>query len=120
GSAIDYLTEIGLSHIQRQEHELLLYATERMKELPFVSIIGNAVDKGAIISFVVDGVHPLDIGTLLDLKGIALRTGHHCAQPLMQRLNVPGTARASFAFYNTKSEIDYFIEALRDAIAVLR
>ncbi len=120
GSAIDYLTAIGMSHIQQQEHELLLYATEKMKGLPFVSIIGNAVDKGAIISFVADGVHPLDIGTMLDLKGIAVRTGHHCAQPLMQRLGVPGTARASFAFYNTKSEIDYFIEALRDAIAVLR
>lgn len=120
GSAIDYLSTIGMAHIQEYEQTLLLYATERMKSLPGVSIIGNAVDKGAIISFVVEGIHPLDIGTMLDLKGVAIRTGHHCAQPLIQRLAVPATARASFAFYNTIDEIDRFIAALRETIAMLK
>jgi cysteine desulfurase / selenocysteine lyase len=120
GKAIDYIVEIGLEDIWKWEHELLNYATQKIQEIPRLHIIGNAPNKGAIISFVVDGMHPLDIGTLLDLQGVAIRTGHHCAQPTMKRFNVPGTARISFAFYNTKQEIDNFILALEHVIKLLR
>lgn len=120
GSAIDYLSSIGMDQIAEWEHELLQYATEKIVKLPGLTIIGNAHKKGAIISFKVEGIHPLDIGTMLDLKGIAIRTGHHCAQPLMQQYSVPAAARASFGLYNTKNEIDCFISALSDIIALLR
>lgn len=120
GAAIDYVQSIGLEAIQKWEHELLLYATAKMEEIPGLKIIGTASHKGALISFVVEGVHPLDIGTMLDLKGIAIRTGHHCAQPVMSHFGVTATARASFAFYNTKEEIDIFITGLKDAIHVLK
>lgn len=120
GAAIEYLTSIGMENIESKEQELLEYATTRMKRLPGLQIIGNASHKGAIISFKIDGIHPLDIGTMLDLKGIAIRTGHHCAQPLMEHYAIPAAARASFAFYNTEEEIDYFVESLSEIISILR
>lgn len=120
GAALDYLTAIGMSHIEEWEQELLQYTTEKMTALPGLTIIGNAREKCGIISFKVQNIHPLDIGTLLDLKGIAIRTGHHCAQPLMEHYAVPAAARISLAFYNTKAEIDYFIQALTEIITLLR
>lgn len=120
GAAIDYLNQIGLDRIQAYEHRLLDYATDKLSQIPGLRIIGQADQKGALISFVIDGIHSLDIGTLLDLKGIAVRTGHHCAQPVMKFFNVPATARASFAFYNTFEEIDQLDQALRDSITRLK
>jgi cysteine desulfurase/selenocysteine lyase len=120
GAAIDYVNGIGLEAIQKKEHELLLYATEKMESIAGLRIIGTAKEKGAIISFAVEGVHHLDIGTMLDLKGIAIRTGHHCAQPAMRRFGVTGTARASFALYNTKEEIDRFVASLKECLSMLR
>ncbi len=119
GSAIDYISNIGMENIHRKEQDLLNYATQRMNEIPDLQIIGTAADKGAIISFIIKGTHPLDIGTLLDLRGVAIRTGHHCAQPTMRHFNLQGTARASFGLYNTKEEIDQFIEALKESIKLL-
>ena len=120
GSAIDYIQTIGIDAIQSWEHELLAYATAQMEQIPGLSIIGQAPEKGALISFIIDGIHPLDIGTFLDLRGIAIRTGHHCAQPVMQFFKVPATARASFACYNTKEEVDLFISALQNTIRMLK
>ena len=112
GAAIDYLAGIGLPEIEAWEHELLNYATERIGEIPGVRIIGQARDKSAVLSFEIEGVHPHDVGTILNDEGVAIRTGHHCAQPVMQRFHVPATARASFAFYNTKGEVDRLMEAI--------
>ena len=112
GTAIDYLSTIGLDNISDYENELLNYATEQMKDLAGVRIIGTAKDKTAVLSFVVDGIHPHDIGTLLNQEGIAVRTGHHCAQPVMDRFNIPATSRASFAFYNNKTEVDALIKGI--------
>ena len=112
GAAIDYLENIGLARIEAWEHELLAYATSRMKETKGVRIIGEAADKSAVLSFEIEGVHPHDVGTILNEEGIAIRTGHHCAQPVMQRFHVPATARASFAFYNTKTEVDKLMEGI--------
>ena len=112
GTAIDYLSTIGLDNISDYENELLNYATEQMKDLAGVRIIGTAKDKTAVLSFVVDGIHPHDIGTLLNQEGIAVRTGHHCAQPVMERFNIPATSRASFAFYNNKTEVDALIKGI--------
>ncbi len=120
GAAIDYIEGIGRDNIHAREQELLSYATKKLNAVPGVRIIGNAREKGAILSFVAEGAHPLDIGTLLDLKGICVRTGHHCAQPTMQRFGVTGTARASLAFYNTPAEVDFFIDSLQGALAQLR
>lgn len=120
GSALDYLSSIGLDQISKWESELLHYAAEQMERIPEVTMIGTAQNKSAIISFKIDGIHPLDIGTMLDLKGIAIRTGHHCAQPLMQRYSMPASARISFGLYNTKQEIDLFIDALKSIIAMLK
>jgi cysteine desulfurase/selenocysteine lyase len=106
GAAIDYLNEIGLENVARYEHLLLAYATAAVSQIPGVRIIGNAREKASVISFVIDGVHPHDVGTILDQEGIAVRTGHHCAQPLVERFGVPATVRASLAFYNTKQDID--------------
>jgi len=119
-AAIDYVNEIGLENIAAYEHELLVYATEALLKIEGVKIIGTAKEKASVISFVVDGLHPFDVGTILDQLGIAVRTGHHCTQPLMQFYKVPGTLRASFAFYNTKEEIDVFIEGLKKAINMLK
>ena len=113
GAAVDYLSAIGMDAIAAHELALLDYATEQMVRLPGVRIIGTASRKAAVLSFVVDGVHPHDIGTLLNLEGVAVRTGHHCAQPVMQRFKVPATSRASFAFYNSMEEVDALIAAIR-------
>lgn len=118
--AIDYINNIGLDNIAEYEHKLLLYATESLQKIEGVKIIGTAKNKASVISFIVDGVHPYDIGTILDQLGIAVRTGHHCTQPLMARYNILGTTRASFAFYNTKEEIDIFIDGLKRAIKMLK
>lgn len=120
GAAIDYVDQLGLDNIQNYEHALLAHATESISHIPGIRIIGTAQEKSAIISFVAEGVHPLDLGTMLDLRGIAIRTGHHCAQPVMQHFNVPSTARASFAFYNTKNEINRFSDALSEVVRMLR
>lgn len=120
GAALDYIQKIGIENIQQWEHELLIHATMQLEQIPGLKIIGQAQDKGALISFVVEGVHALDIGTFLDLKGVAVRTGHHCAQPVMHFFNVPATARASFALYNTKEEVDYLATSLREIIRKLR
>ncbi|MBA3957321.1 MAG: cysteine desulfurase [Parachlamydiaceae bacterium] len=119
GTAIDYIQSIGLHHIHQREQELLAYATKALQTINNLRIIGTAKEKGAIISFVVNNIHPLDIGTLLDFHGIALRTGHHCAQPTMCRFNIPGTCRISLAFYNTFLEIDVFIEKLKSVLKSL-
>lgn len=112
GTAIDYLLRIGLDGINAYETELLRYATELINELPGVHVIGTAANKTSVLSFIVDGVHPHDIGTLLNQEGIAVRTGHHCAQPLMQRFKIPATSRASFAFYNNRAEVEAFIRGI--------
>ncbi|MDX2170239.1 MAG: cysteine desulfurase [Deltaproteobacteria bacterium] len=118
GAAIDYVQQVGLEAIGAWEHELLEYGTARLAELPQVRLIGTARDKASVLSFVIDGIHPHDIGTILDREGIAVRTGHHCAQPVMQRLGIPATTRASLAFYNTKAEVDRLIDGLRHVIEV--
>ena len=106
GAALDYLNAIGLDKIAAYEHELLVYGTELLSQIAGVRLIGTAHDKAAVLSFVIDGIHPHDIGTVLDKMGIAVRTGHHCAQPVMDRFKVPATTRASLAFYNTLGELD--------------
>ena len=112
GAAIDYVNSLGIENLARHEQELLAYATAKVSQIPGVRIIGTAREKASVLSFVLDGVHPHDVGTVLDQEGIAVRTGHHCAQPLMERFKVPATARASLAFYNTKEEIDTLAEAI--------
>ena len=111
-AAIEFLEEVGLDHIARREAELLAYATKKLKELGGIQFVGEAKEKAAVISFLVDGIHPSDLGSVLDKLGIAVRTGHHCAQPIMDRFEIPGTVRASFAVYNTETEIDVFIEGI--------
>ncbi|PYS30185.1 MAG: cysteine desulfurase CsdA [Acidobacteria bacterium] len=118
GAAIDYLNIIGREKAAAYEHQLLSYATERISALEGVRIIGTAREKLGVLSFTIDGVHPHDIGTILDQQGIAVRAGHHCAQPVMKRFNLPATARASFAFYNTTEEIDQLINAIEKVIEV--
>ncbi|MDP2188631.1 MAG: cysteine desulfurase [Sphingobacteriaceae bacterium] len=112
GTAIDYLQEIGLEQIEARENELLAYATAQINEIPGIRLIGTAPDKRSVLSFMLGSAHPYDVGVLLDQMGIAIRTGHHCAQPVMDRYQIPGSCRASFAFYNTFEEIDRFITAL--------
>jgi cysteine desulfurase/selenocysteine lyase len=112
GAAIDYVEGVGREHIALWERELRDYATGRLSEIPGLTIYGRAKHKAAIISFTLDCAHPHDIGTILDQEGVAIRAGHHCAEPLMDRLNVPGTARASFAMYNTMDEVDALVKAL--------
>lgn len=109
-TALDYVSSIGMENIAAYEHELLEYATKQMLAIPGLRILGTASQKSSVISFLVDGIHPYDLGTLLDKMGIAVRTGHHCAEPLMQILGVEGTVRASFAFYNTKEEVDLLVK----------
>jgi len=111
-AAIEFMEEVGLEHIARREAELLAYATKKLKELGGIQFVGEAKEKAAVISFLVDGIHPSDLGSVLDKLGIAVRTGHHCAQPIMDRFEIPGTVRASFAVYNTETEIDVFIEGI--------
>lgn len=117
--ALDFINEIGKENIRRHEDELLQYATEKLLQIEGLKIIGTAKEKVSVISFVIDGVHPHDVGILLDNKGIAIRTGHHCAQPLMDRFQIPGTMRASFAVYNTREEVDKLIEGLRKCKKIL-
>jgi len=118
GAAMEYLEEVGHAGIGAWEEELLGYATERVRELEGVRLIGTAREKAAVLSFVVEGVHPHDVGAVLDDDGIAIRAGHHCAQPLMRRFGVPATARASFAFYNTRDEVDALVRSLLRVRAV--
>lgn len=113
GAAVDYLAGIGMQRIAAHETDLLDYATDQVNRLPGVRIIGTAEQKAAVLSFAVEGVHPHDVGTLLNEEGVAIRTGHHCAQPVMQRFRVPATSRASFAFYNTMQEVDALVAAIR-------
>jgi len=119
GAAIDYVGSIGLTRIVAHEHALLAYATERAREVPGMRLIGTAQEKAGVLSFVIDGIHPHDLGTVLDCEGIAIRTGHHCAMPVMQHYHVPATARASFAFYNTEEEVDRLFEAIEEARRML-
>jgi cysteine desulfurase/selenocysteine lyase len=118
GAALDYVASIGVENIAAHEHDLLLYATARLQEIDRLRIIGTAAHKAAVISFVLDGVHPHDIGTILDQEGIAIRTGHHCAQPLMLRYNIPATGRASFAMYNTREEVDALVAGIGKVLEV--
>jgi cysteine desulfurase / selenocysteine lyase len=114
GAAIDYLSAIGIDAIAAHELDLLDYATEQFKRMPGVRIIGTAEEKAAVLSFTLEGVHPHDVGTLLNQDAVAVRTGHHCAQPVMQRFKVPATSRASFAFYNTMAEVDALVAGVRN------
>ncbi|MBI5726585.1 MAG: aminotransferase class V-fold PLP-dependent enzyme, partial [Ignavibacteriales bacterium] len=118
-AAIDYITVTGLEGIQRQEQELLDYATQQLRMINGIRIIGTAKLKTGVISFTAEGLNAFDIGVMLDTNGIAVRTGQHCTEPLMNRFGIAGTVRISFAFYNTKSEIDVFVNALRKAIEIL-
>ncbi|MDQ2936332.1 MAG: cysteine desulfurase [Acidobacteriota bacterium] len=118
GAAIDYLSAMDRKKAARHEHELLRYATERLTEIEGVRIVGTAREKTSVLSFVIDHIHPHDIGTILDQEGIAVRAGHHCAQPVMQRFNIPATARASFAFYNTKEEVDVLAQTIEKVVEI--
>jgi cysteine desulfurase/selenocysteine lyase len=119
GTAIDYMNSIGFDNIAAYEQELLDYGTKRLQEIEGLTIFGTSENKASVISFNIEGIHPYDIGTIIDKLGIAVRTGHHCAQPIMNFFNIPGTIRASFAFYNTKEEIDIFVEAVKKAQMML-
>lgn len=116
GTAVDYLNGIGMAAIEAWEQELLAYATGRLSEIPQVRLIGTAPNKAAVISFVIEGAHPHDVGSILDQQGIAIRAGHHCAQPVMERYGIPATARASLAFYNTKRDIDALVGAIHKVL----
>mgnify|MGYP001428900069 CR=1 FL=1 len=119
GTAVDYLNEIGFEAISHHEHELLVYATEKLLEIDGLKIYGTAKEKASVISFNIEGIHPYDIGTIIDNLGIAVRTGHHCAQPIMDFYKIPGTIRASFAFYNTKQEVDELVDSVKKAKLML-
>lgn len=112
GAAVDYLTGLGMEHVEAREQELLAHATDALSQVEGLRIFGTAREKAAVVSFLIEGAHAHDLATLLDLEGVAIRSGHHCAHPLMQKLGVPATCRASFAFYNTHEEIDAFVAAL--------
>jgi cysteine desulfurase/selenocysteine lyase len=118
GAAIDYINSIDFEAGAGYEHELLEYATERLDDIPGVKIVGTAANKASVLSFTIEGVHPHDIGTILDQDGIAVWAGHHCAQPVMKFFEVPATARASFAFYNTREEVDKLADAVQKVIEV--
>jgi cysteine desulfurase/selenocysteine lyase len=120
GAAIDYLTSIGMDTIAKMEHDLLVYATQKLSGIDGLRIVGTAPEKAAVVSFVLDGIHPHDVGTMLDEDGIAVRTGHHCAQPVMERYGIPATTRASFAFYNTTEEIDRLVASVHKTIELFR
>lgn len=120
GTAVDYVSEIGWKNIAAQEKDLLLYATQQLSAIAGLRIIGTAKEKASILSFVIEGVHAHDVGTILDQEGIAVRTGHHCAQPVMDRFQIPATARASFAFYNTREEVDVLVKGVQRVIEVFK
>ena len=119
GAAIDYLEEVGLDRIAAHEHDLLEYATSVLSRIPRVKLVGTAKEKAAVLSFTLDDIHPHDVGTILDHEGIAVRTGHHCAQPVMDRFGIPATVRASLAFYNTREEIDLLANGIRHVVEVM-
>jgi cysteine desulfurase/selenocysteine lyase len=119
GAAVDYIKGIGLDRIQQYEHELLEYGTEQLSKIDKVRMVGIAAEKSSVLSFIVEGVHPYDVGVILDKLGIAVRTGHHCCQPVMDAFEIPGTVRASLAFYNTKEEIDVLVAAVEKAVIML-
>jgi cysteine desulfurase/selenocysteine lyase len=112
GAAVDYLNEIGMDQVAAHEHDLVKYGTQALESIPGVRLIGTAREKAGVLSFVMEGVHPHDVGTVLDQEGIAVRTGHHCAQPVMDRFRVPATSRASFGLYNSRAEIDRLVEGI--------
>lgn len=120
GAAVEYMESLGHEAISQHEHELLLYGIEELKKIEGIRLIGTAKNKASVISFLLDGTHPYDVGTILDQMGIAVRTGHHCTQPLMDRLGIPGTVRASFAVYNTKEDIDRLVEGVKRAAKMLK
>ena len=117
-TALDYLSALGMDNIQRHEQDLTRYATQQLKTIDGMRIFGHSTDKDAVISFLVGDIHHLDLGTLLDRLGIAVRTGHHCAQPLMARLGISGTVRASFGLYNTREEVDALVAGVRRVAAM--
>lgn len=119
-AAIDYLNGLGMHNIAAWENQLLDYATNALLELPGLCIVGTATHKASLVSFIIEGIHPHDLGTILDQQGVAIRAGHHCAMPVMERFGLPGTARASFAFYNTWKEIDQLIAGLKVAQEMFR
>jgi cysteine desulfurase/selenocysteine lyase len=116
GAAVDYLLSVGLARVAAHEHDLLAYGTEQLGQVPGLRLVGTAPEKAAVLSFVIEGLHPHDVGTVLDYEGVAVRTGHHCAQPVMERFGIPATTRASFALYNTRAEIDALVRGLRKAV----
>jgi cysteine desulfurase/selenocysteine lyase len=118
GAAIEYISKIGIDNIKEHESSLLEYATKQIEEVPGLRIIGRAKEKTSVLSFVLENIHPHDIGTFLDFEGVAIRTGHHCTQPVMQRFHIPATSRASFAMYNTKEEVDVLVNGLKKIIEV--
>lgn len=118
-AAFDFINKTGKDNIRKHENDLLAYATAQLEKIPGLKIIGKAKEKVSVVSFVIDKIHPQDLGILLDNRGIAVRTGHHCAQPLMHCFNIPGTTRASFAMYNTREEIDALVAGLQKAIKML-
>lgn len=120
GTAVDWMNQLDYELIEKHEADLLEYATSKIEEIEGVTIYGNAPNKCSILSFLIEGTHPYDIGTLLNQQGIAVRTGHHCTQPVMDFFGIPGTIRASFSLYNTREEIDYFIDALKKAVNMLK
>lgn len=120
GAAVDYVSEVDIDSIEDYEHGLLQYATEAAAEVSGLKLIGTAAEKASILSFVVDGIHPHDLGTILDHEGIAIRTGHHCAMPVMERYGIPATARASFAFYNTREEVDKLVAGIDKAKTIFK
>jgi cysteine desulfurase/selenocysteine lyase len=119
GTALNYLNQFNSKELEEYERELTEYAQEMLETFENITLIGTAKNKTSVVSFHVQGIHPFDIGTLLDKQGIAVRTGHHCTQPLMDFYQIPGTVRASFAFYNTREEIDQFIAAVEKSISML-
>jgi cysteine desulfurase/selenocysteine lyase len=119
GAAIEYLEQIGLDRIERHEHDLLAYATQALEKIPDLTIVGAAKDKAGVLSFTMGEIHPHDIGTILDREGIAVRTGHHCAQPVMQRFGIPATVRASFGLYNTRQDVDALVKGIHKVNEVL-
>ena len=120
GYAIDFVTEIGMDLIIKHEEMLMNYAIEKLRIIPEVKIIGEAKNRAGLVSFIINGIHPHDIGTILDQQGIAIRAGHHCAQPVMKRFGIPATARASFGMYNTIDEIDHLEYAVKDTIRMFK
>jgi cysteine desulfurase/selenocysteine lyase len=120
GAAIDYINSLGIENIAAYEQELTEYALEQLNTVPGIKFIGNAKERASVISFLLDNIHPYDAGVILDKMGIAVRTGHHCTQPLMDRFKIPGTVRASFAFYNTKEEVDVLVRGLHKVIDMFK